>query len=103
MATTQIHVTKCDNELILLASQPQGSSELIHVKAGYNAPVDATIVPQYILNGGQYTLTMIGINWGNPAAFEVRVTTDGKETLYPNKPVPSDVGVVWTQSIPMTV
>jgi hypothetical protein len=106
MATTQIQVTRCDNELYIIASQPNGSSEMLHFKAGFSSigPINVVTVPQHILNGGQYTLTMIGINWGGPAAFEVKVTTNGVQTVYPQAAIPQNtVGVVWTQSIPMTV
>jgi hypothetical protein len=103
MSTTNIQVTNVDNELYILASQGSGSSELIHVKEGYGSPIDTSIVPQYILASGSYTLTMIGINWGGGTAFSVAVTTDGTTTVYPTTPVGTDIGVVWTQSIPMTV
>lgn len=99
--TTQIDVTKCDNELYILASTPAGSSELLHIKSGYNKPVSHTIYPPAILPAGNYTLTMIGINWGGPQAFDVKVTA-GSSTNY-TAPSGSSVGVVWTKSVPMTI
>lgn len=103
MSTTNIHVANVDNELYIIASTGAGSSELLHVKAGYGSPVDVSLVPQYILQGGTYQLTFIGINWGGPAAFKVTVTTDGKDTVYPQGPVDQGIGVVWNQSIAITV
>ncbi len=68
-----IEVTQCDNELILIASTPAGSSTLCHLKSGYNAPVRYQVDPSHILPAGHYTLEMIGINWGGPGAWEVIV------------------------------
>jgi hypothetical protein len=99
--TTQIDVGACDNEFYLVASTPAGSSELLHIKSGYNKPVSHTIYPPAILPPGNYTLTMIGINWGGPSAFKVKVTA-GTATNYASTPS-SSIGVVWNQSIPMTI
>lgn len=103
MATTQIEITGCDNELYILASQGSGSIELAHIKSGYGSPVSYTFAPQDILASGDYTLTMIGINWGGPSGFTITTTTDGETTTYPTTPVGENIGVTWTESVPMTV
>ena len=100
--TTKIHVTACDNELYILASTPAGSSEICHLKSGYNNPVEYLVVPQSILPTGGYTLTMIGINWGGPQAFKVTLTTGGADTLHA-APAGTAVGDVWHVSVPITV
>ncbi len=82
MATSKIQVCQCDNELILIATTPAGSSTLCHLKSGYNAPVNYEFNPRHILASGNYTLEMIGINWGGPGAFEVTVTTNGKTKTF---------------------
>lgn len=78
MATTKIQVTACDNELLLIASTPAGSSTLCHLKSGYNAPVNYEFNPQHILASGTYDLNIIGLNWGGPGTWNVEVTTDGR-------------------------
>lgn len=101
--TTKIHVTAVDNELYLLASQePCGSTELCHIKSGNNEPVDHTIIPQAVLPAGQYTLVMIGINWGEEQAFRVTLTTGGVDMTYTAAPN-SAIGANWTVSVPITV
>ena len=100
--TTKIHVTACDNELYILASTPAGSSEICHLKSGYNNPVEYVVVPQSILPNGAYTLTMVGINWGGPQAFKVTLTTSGVDTPY-TAPASTAVGANWTVAVPITV
>ncbi len=100
--TTKIQVTATDNELYLLASTPAGSSEICHIKSGYNNPVSYTVVPQSILPAGAYTLIMVGINWGGPQAFKVTLTTGGVATNY-TAPPSSAVGATWTVAVPITV
>ena len=102
MATTKIEVQACDNELYILASQPAGSSELLHIKSGYNNPVSNIFVPQSILPKGNYTLIMVGINWGGPQGFKVIVTTNGTPTTY-QAPAGTNIGATWTVAVPMTV
>lgn len=102
MATTQIQVTAADNEILLLASTPAGSSTLLHYKSGYNKPVNVTLYPGAILAPGAYSLTMVGINWGGPSAYRVIVTTDGTNQTYAGGGS-QNVGVVWSQTIPITV
>jgi hypothetical protein len=101
--TTKIHVTAVDNELyILVSQQPTTSSEICHIKSGYNKPVDYTIIPQSILPSGNYTLIMVGINWGGPQAFKITLTTGGIDTVY-TAPQNSAVGANWTVAVPITV
>jgi len=100
--TTKIHVTATDNELYLLASTPNGSSEICHLKSGFNNPVDYTVVPQSILPKGAYTLIMVGINWGGPQAFKVILTTGGQDIPH-TAPPSSAVGANWTVAVPITV
>jgi hypothetical protein len=99
-ATTKIDVQAADNELILLASTARGSSVLCHLKSGFNAQVSYVFNPGHILPPGSYQLTAIGINWGGPGNFKIVVTTGGTPTTLQGSG--SQVGVVWTQTIPMT-
>jgi len=100
--TTKIHVTACDNELYILASTPAGSSEVCHLKSGYNNPVEYVVVPQSILPAGAYTLIMVGINWGGPQAFKVTLTTGGVDTAH-TAPTTGPIGANWTVAVPITV
>lgn len=102
MATTQIQVTAADNEFMLIASTPAGSSTLLHYKSGFNKPVNVTVFPGAILATGNYSLTMVGINWGGPSQYTVIVTTDGKPVTYTGGG-PTTVGVVWSNTVPMAV
>lgn len=102
MATTDIRVTACDNELILIASSPAGSAVLCHLKSGYNAPVDYQVNPRNILPSGNYTLTMIGVNWGGPSNFEVTVTNDGRPEHF-SSPGGGETGVSWSQTTQISV
>lgn len=102
-STTKIHITAVDNELYILACQnPTPSSEICHIKSGYNKPVDYTIFPEAILPRGNYTLIIIGINWSGPQAFKVTLTTGGVDTDY-IAPASTAVGANWTVAIPITV
>jgi len=103
MPTTQIQVTAADNELLLIASTPAGSSELLHYKSGFNKPVNLTVFPGAILATGAYTLTIIGLNWGGPAKFTVVVTTDGHPQTFQGGGNNAGAGDVWHQTVPMNV
>ncbi|HWF88655.1 MAG TPA: hypothetical protein VN659_07455 [Pyrinomonadaceae bacterium] len=105
--TTNITVTACDNELYLIAlptTSPTnfGGSEIAHITSGFNNPVEYSVTPQSILSAGQYTLVMVGINWGGPQAFTVKLTTGGVVNTY-TAPAGTNIGATWTQAIPMTV
>ena len=115
-----IHVTACDNELIILAFNWNVSYELCRIESGNNNPVDVTIglVPNaYVgpvnLSGitnplkdtvtvaipaGAYTIQVVGVNWGGPTSF--KATLNG--TAFAGAPT-NAVGVVWTPSMPATV
>ena len=99
--TTKISVTAVDNEIYLIASQPSGSSELIHLKSGYHAPVNYSFNPSHILASGDYDLTMVGLNWGGPGTFSVTVTTDGNDETYSASN--SDVGVIFHTTVAISV
>ena len=99
---TKIHVTATDNELYILASANAGSAEICHIKSGCNDPVEYTVIPQSILAAGNYDLTMVGINWGGPQAFNVILTIDGVDKTY-TAPYGTAVGATWTVSVPVTV
>jgi hypothetical protein len=112
MSTTLIHVTKTDNELYILAIQegsekgsPAGlySSELCHIKSGYSDRVDYRFRPGACLAPGNYTLVMIGINWGGPQAFEVTLTTNGVQQTYSSPAGNTAPGTVWSESVNITV
>lgn len=97
---TNIHVSKTDNELYLLVSTPAGSSEIVHIKSGYNDPVVYNVVPQHMLPPGNYDLTAVGINWGGPWAFEVTLTP-GPTVLQGSGT--GTVGVVFSKTVAITV
>jgi hypothetical protein len=92
---SQINVTACDNELIVLAYNGSASFELCRILSGNNQPVNVTLnvqpgvylgpitlvgivqplnqtIPQY-LQSGRYSLLLLGIDWGGPAQFKVAV------------------------------
>lgn len=93
--TNTINVTACDNELILLAYQWGGSFELCRILSGNSNQVNVKIILSagsymgpVILNGvnnplntqlnvflpaGQYSLLMLGIDWGGPQQFTATV------------------------------
>lgn len=97
---TTLSVTQCDNELYIVASaNGMGSLEVLHMSSGYNDPVNYTVNLGSILTAGTYSLTMVGINWGGPAAFVV--TIDGTPYQYNNGSAP--VGAVWTQTVSVNV
>jgi len=84
MATcTKIEVTKCDNELYIIAipaTAGLGSFEILHMSSGFGNPVNYTVIPQSILPKGNYTLSFLGINWGGPQEFHVTLTIGGVAT-----------------------
>ena len=94
---TQLSVTKCDNELYVIAMpvNPAGgtaSVEVLHISSGYNDPVNYNInLGSVLVPGWTYAITMMGINWGGPAAFNV--TLNGTPYNYVNANAP--LGLVW--------
>jgi len=99
----KIQATACDNELSVVASTPAGSSELFHLKSGFNNPVNDTVIPQSILPAGPYTLTAIGLNWGGPSDFKVILTdvNGSSNTLSGGTGLPT--GGVWSQAVAINV
>lgn len=99
----KIQATACDNEMSVIASTGAGSSELFHIKSGYNNPVNYVVVPQSILAAGNYTLTVIGLNWGGPAVFTVVLTpsTGAPITISGGAGLPT--GGVFSQAVAITV
>src|ERR671938_2077882 len=76
--TTLIHVTAADNELYLIATKAGlQSAEIVHLSSGFNNPVEYKVVPQSILEAGNYTLIIVGINWGGPFQSTVALTQGG--------------------------
>ena len=104
MATTRIQVTAVDNEIILIAIPTGGlaSVELFHYSMGYSKPVDVTILPGMVLPTGNYTLSMIGINWGGPSTYSVTVTTDGVAQTYTGGGN-ATIGPNWVNSVPISI
>ena len=116
----QIVISACDNELYLVAVEDSGqrSFELCHLLSGFSANVSVTINlaagdwtkrHETIGNGqepvdvkydvqlpsGSYTLLAVGINWGGPGAFSLKL--DGQSySMAPTNPTTPNVGVVWT-------
>jgi hypothetical protein len=111
MATLKdILVTECDNELIGLAVPDGGtfSSELFHFKLGGGiqvAPIHYTLPNRDILPRGNYTLLVIGINWGGPANFEVAVNhASGPATVLQYHNPDPGIGTVYTPAgVPFTI
>lgn len=90
-----ITVTECDNELVILAYQSDGSFELCQILSGNNQPVNVTldvVAGAYqntvVLNGvnqplsqtitqnlpsGTYSLLVLGVNWGGPTQFTLNI------------------------------
>jgi hypothetical protein len=104
MAThlTQIHVSATDNELYIIASTPAGSSELCHIKSGFNDPVSYNLnSPAHTLPPGNYDLTFVGINWGGPWNFNITTTPPTSPPLLSTGN--GTVGVVWSKTIQITV
>ena len=102
--TTLIHVTATDNELYILASTPAGSSEICHIKSGFNNPVEYKVIPQSILPKGDYTLIIVGINWGGPQQFTVALTTGGViNTITSGPPAPAPAGANFTKAVAIKV
>lgn len=99
----KIQATACDNELSVVASTPAGSSELFHLKSGFNNPVNDMVIPQSILPAGPYTLTAIGLNWGGPADFKVILTPASGSPITLSGGAGLPAGGVWSASAPMTV
>ena len=104
MATTAINITYVDNELYVIAIPSNGlaGSEIFHYVSGYADTMNVTIVPQHVLAAGSYTLSFVGINWGGPAGFNISLTTNGVATAVPCTPG-TNVGVVWTANVAITV
>lgn len=103
MPTTKIRVTAADNELYIIASNPNGSCEVAHIKSGFHDPVEYAVVPQSVLPKGEYNLTLVGISWGGSQEFKVTLTTDGKDETKGSGPKSDKIGVVWTDSFKITV
>lgn len=108
-----IQVTKTDNELFLIACNPFSSYRIGQIQSGSGFQVDVTFtlsagtyVSPAILNGttknlsttqitsipaGNYSLALVGVNWGGPGAFAAAV--NGVAVTAP--PPPAVGGVVW--------
>jgi len=111
MATLQsIEVTQCDNELLGLAVPSGGtfSVELFLFKLGGGisvAPINYTVQNAGLLPPGNYTLLLVGINWGGPSNFKVTVNyKTGPATVLTYGQQNPGVGVVWTPAgVPFTI
>jgi hypothetical protein len=100
--TTLIHVTQTDNELYIIAipSDGRAGSVIGHITSGFNNPVNYKVIPQSVLTPGDYTLILIGINWGGPQGFSVTLTGNAS----PNQNFGAGTAVGATSvSVPMTV
>lgn len=112
--TNTINVTACDNELIILAYQWGGSFELCRILNGNSYSINQSITinsgpytgTQIISNGitgpisgttaltlpsGDYTLLLLGIDWGGPQVFNA--TVNG--TDYSSPAATDGEGLVW--------
>jgi hypothetical protein len=81
--TTLIEVTKTDNELYIIAVPENGRASAVigHITSGFENPVEYKVIPQSILAPGEYTLVLIGINWGGPQQFSVTLTGNASPNL----------------------
>lgn len=119
-----IKISKCDNELILIAYQGSSSFEICRILSGNNNPVDVTvniyagqfqgtlqldgIQPARPLTGsynvslaaGTYSLVAVGIDWGGPLAFAY--TLNGTAAAFVNTGQVDGV-VSYTKATPMTI
>lgn len=97
---TMLNVTRCDNELYVVAyADGYGSLEVLHISSGYNDPVNYSVNLGSVLKPGAYNISLIGINWGGPAAFTV--TIDG--TPYTYEDGGAATGVVWYPTVSVNV
>ena len=116
--STSINVTACDNELYLIAFDSKSSYRVGQIQSGNHHTVDVTInltegtyVAPAVLNGvnsnlsttittsiptGQYSLCLVGLNWGTDVAFAA--TVNGKAFTGPVSPA-NTLGVVWTPAL----
>jgi hypothetical protein len=99
----KIQATACDNEMSVIASTPAGSSELFHLKSGFNNKVNYEVIPQSILPAGNYTLTILGINWGGPSAFTVILTPSTGTPITVSGGTGLPTGGTWSQAVAITV
>lgn len=102
----EIRVEYVDNELYILASDGKSSSELCHIKSGYDKDTKFTFYPPAILGPGNYDLTFIGINWGGPYKFTLQI--DDAPPFGLESPENADSaqlrpGVVWQETISIMV
>ena len=113
MSTNTLKITACDNELLVVAYQWGASFEVANIQSGNSEPVDVTITidegqfsKTINLNGvtrplsgtypsslaaGEYSLALIGVNWGAAASFAAEFNGQAVKG-----PTGSGVGVVWT-------
>jgi hypothetical protein len=99
----KIHATACDNEMSVIASTGAGSSELFHIKSGFNNPVNYEVIPQSILQAGNYTLTILGINWGGPSIFTVILTPSAGAPITVTGGTGLPTGGCWCHAVAITV
>lgn len=92
-----------DNELIILAFTNSDSQELCHVKGGNSQAISYSGFTSGMLPSGNYSLALIGINWGGPASFGVTLTIDGSDTPYAYSNPKAGLGVVWNEVVQVTV
>lgn len=113
--SNNIQITKCDNELIVLALQGNQSYELCNIKSGNNNSVIVHIdidQGEYTgavkLNGvngplnaekrvalpaGEYTLVYAGVNWGGP--YQFAMTVNGEPRSLPAGSAGEQFGFIW--------
>ncbi|WP_299712077.1 hypothetical protein [uncultured Tenacibaculum sp.] len=117
--TNTINITKCDNQLILIAVNNDNTNETVeicNIKSGNNNSVNVTInlkdsssASETIrLNGlqqnldqtlnfempqGNYSLIYMGVNWGGPYNFQFSFNDRTYELL--NDPSKSLDGSIW--------
>ena len=115
-----IHVTACDNEIFLIATQADKSFLLANIKSGNNLSVDYTLQikpgdfggvknvgsPDYpiedtdttTLPSGTYSLVVLGVDWGGSLEhFEVALNGGAKpfQSTYGPLHTPAGKGSGW--------
>jgi hypothetical protein len=90
--------------IYLIAVQWGLSAEIGHIVSGNNNPVSYDVVLAPVLPPGNYTLIIVGINWGGPATYKVTLThSSGAPTVLSFGPTTTPPGVAWNHAVAITV
>lgn len=112
-----IKISKCDNQLFLVAVNAQDSFLIAEIKSGYNQPVDISLeIEEGDYSGaftafgvrsplrkngsvsvpkGDYSLVYMGLNWGGPYNFDLNF--NGETFKLENDPAKPLEGAIWNK------